>query len=169
MYGHAYNTLGIVSITGGPHIHCLIARKATRNSDMVEFSQDLVGELQNHLRDILDLTQTHFKANDHDGTANLRSSAIVTMACLLEIHRTLAACGSAPATTRQHSRSQCRELFSSIALTAQKVIVMNGKYLSNFIVVRINDLYHGVSSSHNCSTTRLKIVTPRISQTSFRL
>ena len=113
---------------------------------MVEFSQDLVGELQNHLRDILDLTQTHFKANDHDGTANLRSSAIVTMACLLEIHRTLAACGIAPAATRQHARNQCRELFSSIALTAQRVIVMNGKYLSNFIVVCVDGLYCSLSS-----------------------
>lgn len=169
MYGRSYNTSGIVSVTGRPCIHGLIAHKAAHDRDVVEFSRDLIGELQNHLRDILDLTQTHFKANDHDGTANLRSIAIMTMACLLEIHRTLATCGIAPATTRQDSRSQCRELFSSIALTAQRVIVMNGKYLANFIVVCVTSLHHHAPPSRDRSTTQLKIGTPWISQRSFHL
>ena len=60
----------------------------------------------------------------------------MTMISLLEIYRTLATCEAASAETRQQSRSQCGELLSSIALTAQKVVVTDGKYLSNFIVVR---------------------------------
>ena len=59
------------------------------------------------------------------------------MASLLEIHRTLARCEVASAAARQQSRSKCGELLSDIALTAQKVVVIDGKYLSNFIVVCI--------------------------------
>ena len=135
MYGRAYTTSGAVSIIGRSCAHCLIAHKANPNGDTVEVSQDLIRELQNHLRDILDLANVHFKASDHDGSANLRSNAIMTMISLLEIHRTLAGCEITSAAMRQHSRSKCGELLSSIALTAQKVIVIDGKYLSNFIVV----------------------------------
>ncbi|KAF9646977.1 hypothetical protein BDM02DRAFT_3117823 [Thelephora ganbajun] len=58
----------------------------------------------------------------------------MTLINLLEIHRTLAVCEAASAAVRQHSRSKCGELLSEIALTAQKVVVIDGKYLSNFIV-----------------------------------
>ena len=138
MYGHTYITFRVVSITGRSSPHCLTTHKANRTRDTVELSQDLTRELQNHLQDILDLAHIHHKASDHDGSANLRSNAIMTMINLLEIHRTLAACEVAPAETRQHSRSQCGELLSNIALTAQKVVVVDGKYLSNFIVVCTN-------------------------------
>lgn len=138
MYGHTYITFRIVSITGSPYVHCLITHKANRNRDIVELSQDLTRELQNHLRDNLHLAHIHLKANDHDGSANLRSNAIMTMMSLLEIHRTLAVCEIASAEMRQHSRSQCSELLSNIALTAQRVVVTDGKCLSNFIMVCAN-------------------------------
>jgi len=129
-----------VSIIGRSPIHHLTAHKATPNREIVGLSQDLIRELQNHLRDILDLTSIHFKAGDHDGSANLRSNAIITMIGLLEIHRTLARCEVASTAVRQHSRSKCGELLSCIVLTAQKVVVADGKYLSNLIAVRINGL-----------------------------
>ena len=123
----------------------------------MEFSQDLIKELQKHLQDVVDLTDKYVKADDHDGSANLRSNKILTMMGLLEIHRTLAGCEVAPAAVRQHSRSKCGELLSTIALTAQKVVVADGKYLSNFIVVcieRLSDrvmfsLAHRVAVRHN--------------------
>ena len=129
-----------MSILGRSHIHCLTAHKANRNKDTIEFSQDLIRELQTHLRDIVDLTNIHSKAGNRDGSANLRSNAIMTMASLLEIHRTLAGCDLASTAVLQESRSKCRELLSDIALTAQKMVVADGKYISNFIVVCINGL-----------------------------
>lgn len=145
MYGRAYTTSGAVSIIERSYAHCLIAHKANPNGDTVEVSQDLIRELQNHLQDILDLANVHLEASDHDGSANLRSNAIMTMINLLEIHRTLAGCEITSATMRQHSRSECGELLSSIALTAQKVIVIDGKYLSNFIVVCTDEFLGGFS------------------------
>ena len=170
MYGHAYTISGVVSIIGRLYVHCLITHKANRNRDTVEFSQGLVKELRDHLRDVLDLAHIHFKEKDHDGSANLRSNAIVTMISLLEIYRTLAVCETVSAATRQHSRSECGGLLSNIALTAQKVVVMDGKYLSNFIVVCINvGSYRVVSCSCNCSMTQVKIRTLQILQMSFHL
>ena len=142
-----YTTSRVVSTIGRFRIHCLTAHEANQNKETIEFSQDLIGELQNHLRDILDLTNRHDKADDHDGSANLRSNAIMTMVSLLEIHRTLARCEIAPAAMRQHSRSKCGELLSNVTLTAQKVVVADGKYLSNFIVVCIEGLSDCTMSS----------------------
>jgi len=140
MRRNALNTSGVVSVIGRSYIHCLTTHKASRNGDTVEFSRDLIREIQNHLRDILDLADTHFKAGDHDGSGNLRSNAIMAMTTLFEIHRTLAGCKVASTALRQQSRSKCGELLSEIALTAQKVVVVDGKFLSHFIVVCIDGL-----------------------------
>ena len=139
MHERVYITSGVVSVIELSWIHRLTAHTANRNRQTAELSQDLVGELQNHLGDITDLAQIHFKASDHDASANLRSNMITTMVNLLEIHRTLAACEVVSPETRQHSRNQCGELLSSIALTAQKVVVIDGKCLSSFLVVCINE------------------------------
>lgn len=166
MFGHVYTTSGAVSIIRISQTHCLTTHKANLNRETVEFAQDLIRELQNHLRDVLDLTNKYIKASDHDGSANLRSNAIMTMTSLLEIHRTLAGCDVASAAARQQSRSKCRELLSGITLTAQKVVVADGKYLSNFIVVCIKGLSDFSRGSRDRSTIQLKLSAPQILQTS---
>ena len=113
----------------------LTAHKANCDRSTVEVSQDLITELQSHLQDVTDLTNSHLKECDHDGAANLRCNAIITMLSLLEIHRTLARSEVTSVAVRQHSRSRCGQLLSDITLTAQKVIVAHGKYLSSFIMV----------------------------------
>lgn len=162
-------TSRVVSIVGGSYVHHLTAHKVNCNRGAIELSQDLIRELQSHLQDIVDLTQVHSKEGDHDGSANLRSNAIMTMLSLLEIHRTLAGSEIASAAVRQHSRSKCGGLLSDITFTAQKVVVAHGKYLSGFIVVSIGGLLRIFAHSRRSSTTHRMKHTPQILQTSSRL
>ena len=120
--------------------------QANCNRSAIEFSQDLIGELQKHLQDIVDLTHTHSKEGNHDASVNLQSSAIMTLLNLLELHRTLARSEVPPVPVRQHSRSRCGELLSDITLTAQKVVITHGEYLANFIVVCISSLLDNIAS-----------------------
>lgn len=136
----------------------------------MEFSQDLIRELQNHLQDVTGLTNIRLKEDDHDASANLRSNAIITMLSLLEMHRTLARSEVASPAVRQYSRSKCGELLSDITLTAQKVIVAHGKYLSNFVVVSVDRSDRiAPAYSHGRSTTQWTTGTHRILRTSFHL
>ena len=145
MYGPAWITSRVVSIVRRLYVPGLTTRKASCNEATIEFSQELVGELQNHLKDVVDLTHVHLKEGNHDGSANLRSNAVVTMLSLLELHRTLARSKVASAAVRKHSRGRCGELLSEITLTTQKVAVDHGKYLSTFIVVNTDELFCVIS------------------------
>ena len=135
MYGRVYITSRVVSLVERSRVPILTTHKANFSIGSVELSQDLIRELQSHLQDVAELTHAHLKQSDHDGSANLRCNSIMTMLGLLEIHRALARSEVVPAVVRQHSRGRCGELLSDITLTAQKVVVAHGKYLSNFIVV----------------------------------
>lgn len=136
MYERVYIISRAVSILGRSCISLLTTHKENCSRGTIELSQDLIRELQSHLQDISDLTHAHIKEGDHDGSANLRCNSILTMANTLEIHRALARSEVVSAAARQHSRSRCGELLSDITLTAQKVVVAHGKYLSGFIMVR---------------------------------
>ena len=169
MSEHVCTTSRVVSIIERSWVRCLTNHEGNLKRETVEFSQDLIRELQDHLQSILDLTTRHVKTADHDGSANLRSNAIMTMVNLLEIHRTLARSEDVSAAVRQNSRSKCGELLSNITLTAQKVVVADGKYLSNFIVVCIEGVADVFPRSRGYSMTQMKPRAPQILQTSFRL